>query len=101
MPEMDGVRCLANTYGELEHHSSDYLCHRLRSFMLLPLLRPMLVTLLKPAKDELIDALSKASNLNAAQLDGIRKQIQCRVRHVSIAAHAHRGDELGNISDIY
>ncbi|MGM8900254.1 LytR/AlgR family response regulator transcription factor, partial [Psychrobacter sp. 1Y4] len=60
--------------------------------------------LLKPAnKDELLEALNKAKNLNAAQLNEIRKLANPTARPIRqhIAARTHRGVELIKLKDIY
>ena len=59
---------------------------------------------MKPAnKDELLDALDKAKNLNAAQLNAMRKLDNPTARPVRehIAARTHRGVELIKLKDIY
>ncbi|WP_300392634.1 LytTR family DNA-binding domain-containing protein [uncultured Psychrobacter sp.] len=103
MPEMDGVRC-AQILGELEHPPAIIFVTAYDHYAIAAFKANAIGYLLKPAnKDELIDALSKASNLNAAQLDGIRKleDPMSRPPREHIAARTHRGVELINISDIY
>ncbi len=103
MPEMDGVRC-AQVLNELEHPPAIIFVTAYDHYAIAAFKANAIGYLLKPAnKDELIEALGKASNLNAAQLDGIRKLEDPTSRPIRehIAARTHRGVELIKIKDIY
>ncbi len=103
MPEMDGVRC-AQILNELEHPPAIIFVTAYDHYAIAAFKANAIGYLLKPAnKDELLEALGKASNLNAAQLDGIRKleDPTSRPPREHIAARTHRGVELIKIKDIY
>lgn len=103
MPEMDGVRC-AQVLNELEHPPAIIFVTAYDHYAIAAFKANAIGYLLKPAnKDELLEALGKASNLNAAQLDGIRKLEDPTSRPVRehIAARTHRGVELIKLKDIY
>ena len=103
MPEMDGVRC-AQVLNELEHPPAIIFVTAYDHYAIAAFKANAIGYLLKPAnKDELIESLSKDSNLNAAQLDGIRKLEDPTSRPIRehIAARTHRGVELIKIKDIY
>lgn len=103
MPEMDGVRC-AQILNELEHPPAIIFVTAYDHYAIAAFKANAVGYLLKPAnKDELIEALGKAKNLNAAQLDGIRRLEDPTARPIRehIAARTHRGVELIKIKDIY
>ncbi len=103
MPEMDGVRC-ANHLNELEHPPAIIFVTAYDHYAIAAFKANAVGYLLKPAnKDELIEALNKASSLNAAQLNELRKLEDPEARPVRqhIAARTHRGVELIALSDIY
>jgi len=103
MPEMDGVRC-AQELSKLEHPPAIIFVTAYDHYAIAALKANAIGYLLKPAnKDELIEALNKAKNLNAAQLNEIRKLEDPTARPVRehIAARTHRGVELIKFKDIY
>ena len=103
MPEMDGVRCAA-ALNELAHPPAIIFVTAYDHYAIAAFKANAIGYLLKPAnKGELIEALGKAKNLNAAQLNEIRKLEDPTARPVRehIAARTHRGVELIKIKDIY
>lgn len=103
MPEMDGVRC-AQELSKLEHPPAIIFVTAYDHYAIAALKANAIGYLLKPAnKDELLEALNKAKNLNAAQLNEIRKLEDPTARPVRehIAARTHRGVELIKLKDIY
>ena len=75
MPEMDGVRC-AQELDKLDHPPAIIFVTAYDHYAIAALKANAIGYLLKPAnKDELLEALNKAKNLNAAQLNEIRKDI--------------------------
>ncbi len=103
MPEMDGVSC-AQVLNELEHPPAVIFVTAYDHYAIAAFKANAIGYLLKPVnKDELLEALGKASNLNAAQLNGIRKLEDPTSRPIRehIAARTHRGVELIKIKDIY
>ncbi|MGP9688534.1 LytR/AlgR family response regulator transcription factor [Psychrobacter sp. AOP22-C1-C5] len=103
MPEMDGVRC-AQELAKLEHPPAIIFVTAYDHYAIAALKANAIGYLLKPAnKDELLEALDKAKNLNAAQLNEIRKLADPTARPVRehIAARTHRGVELIKLKDIY
>ena len=103
MPEMDGVRC-AQELSELKHPPAIIFVTAYDHYAIAALKANAIGYLLKPAnKDELLEALGKAKNLNAAQLNEIRKLEDPTARPVRehIAARTHRGVELIELKDIY
>ncbi|MGP5221323.1 LytR/AlgR family response regulator transcription factor [Psychrobacter celer] len=103
MPEMDGVRC-AQALNELEHPPAIIFVTAYDHYAIAALKANAIGYLLKPAnKDELLEALNKAKNLNAAQLNEIRKLEDPTARPIRehIAARTHRGVELIKLTDIY
>ena len=103
MPEMDGVRC-AQALNELEHPPAIIFVTAYDHYAIAALKANAIGYLLKPAnKDELLEALHKAKNLNAAQLNEIRKLEDPTARPIRehIAARTHRGVELIKLTDIY
>ena len=103
MPEMDGVRC-AQELANLDHPPAIIFVTAYDQYAIAALKASAIGYLLKPAnKDELLDALDKAKNLNAAQLNAMRKLDNPTARPVRehIAARTHRGVELIKLKDIY
>lgn len=103
MPEMDGVRC-AQELANLDHPPAIIFVTAYDHYAIAALKANAIGYLLKPAnKDELLEALNKAKNLNAAQLNEIRKLEDPTARPVRehIAARTHRGVELIKLKDIY
>lgn len=103
MPEMDGVHC-AQELAKLEHPPAIIFVTAYDHYAIAALKASAIGYLLKPAnKDELLEALNKAKNLNAAQLNEIRKLENPAARPVRehIAARTHRGVELIKFKDIY
>lgn len=103
MPEMDGVRC-AQALNELKHPPAIIFVTAYDHYAIAALKANAIGYLLKPAnKDELLEALNKAKNLNAAQLNEIRKLEDPTARPIRehIAARTHRGVELIKLTDIY
>lgn len=103
MPEMDGVAC-AQELAKLQHPPAIIFVTAYDHYAIAALKANAIGYLLKPAnKDELLEALQKATNLNAAQLNEIRKLENPTSRPVRehIAARTHRGVELIKIQDIY
>ncbi len=103
MPEMDGVRCAA-ALNELNHPPAIIFVTAYDHYAIAAFKANAIGYLLKPAnKGELIEALGKAKNLNAAQLNEIRKLEDPTARPIRehIAARTHRGVELIKIKDIY
>ena len=103
MPEMDGVRC-ASALNELEHPPAIIFVTAYDQYAIAAFKASAVGYLLKPAnKDELLEALSKAKTLNAAQLNEIRKIQDPTARPVRehIAARTHKGVELINLKDVY
>ena len=103
MPEMDGVRC-AQLLNELEHPPAIIFVTAYDHYAIAAFKANAIGYLLKPAnKDELLESLDKAKNLNTAQLNEIRKLEDPTARPLRehIAARTHRGVELIKLKDIY
>ncbi|GAA0323453.1 LytR/AlgR family response regulator transcription factor [Psychrobacter aestuarii] len=103
MPEMDGVRC-AQALNDLEHPPAVIFVTAYDHYAIAAFKANAIGYLLKPAnKDELIEALGKAKNLNAAQLNEIRKLEDPTARPIRehIAARTHRGVELISLKDVF
>lgn len=103
MPEMDGVRC-AQILNELERPPAIIFVTAYDHYAIAAFKANAIGYLLKPAnKAELLEALGKAKNLNAAQLDGIRQLEDPTARPIRehIAARTHRGVELISLKDIW
>lgn len=103
MPEMDGVRC-ANELNQLDHPPAIVFVTAYDHYAIAAFKAHAIGYLLKPAnKDELLEALKKATNLNAAQLNEIRKLEDPTARPVRqhVAARTHRGVELIPFNDVY
>ena len=104
MPEMDGVRC-AQALNELQNPPAIIFVTAYDHYAITAFKANAIGYLLKPVnKDELLEALSKAKSLNAAQLNELRKLEDPTAnppRRQHIAARTHRGVELIPLSDIY
>lgn len=103
MPEMDGVSC-AQALNKLEYPPAVIFVTAYDHYAIAAFKSNAIGYLLKPAnKDEVLEALSHAKNLNAAQLNEIGKlknpTARCIREH--IAARTHRGVELIKLQDIY
>ncbi|MBS9780212.1 MAG: response regulator transcription factor [Moraxellaceae bacterium] len=103
MPEMDGIRC-AEILNESENPPAIIFVTAYDHYAINAFKANAVGYLLKPAnKDELLDALSKATHLNSAQLSKIHHLEEKEVKPVRqhIAARTHRGVELIALADIY
>lgn len=105
MPEMDGIRC-AEVINEFDNPPAIIFVTAYDHYAINAFKANAIGYLLKPAnKDELIEALAKATNLNAAQISEIRRtentNEQQRPSRQHIAARTHRGVELIALQDIY
>lgn len=103
MPEMDGVRC-AKELNELEQPPAIVFVTAYDHYAIAAFQAHAIGYLLKPAnKEELLDVLEKATTLNTAQLNEIRKLEDPTAKPVRqhIAARTHRGVELISLNDIY
>ncbi|WP_019519983.1 LytR/AlgR family response regulator transcription factor [Faucicola boevrei] len=103
MPEMDGIRC-AKELNELAQPPAIIFVTAYDHYAISAFKANAIGYLLKPAnKEELIDALSRASTLNNAQLNEIRRleDPTAQPMRQHIAARTHRGIELIPLSDIY
>ncbi len=103
MPEMDGIRC-AEILNESENPPAIIFVTAYDHYAINAFKANAVGYLLKPAnKDELLDALSKATHLNAAQLSEIKRSEEEEVKPVRqhIAARTHRGVELIALADVY
>ncbi len=103
MPEMDGVRC-AKELNELPQPPAIIFVTAYDHYAIAAFKSNAIGYLLKPAnKEELVEALSRATTLNSAQLNEIRRlenpMAQATRQH--IAARTHRGIELIPLADIY
>lgn len=103
MPQMDGVAC-ASELNKLEHPPAVIFVTAYDEYAIAAFKEHAIGYLLKPAdKEELLRALEKASKLNAAQLNEIRKLESPNTKPVRqyITARTHRGVELIAVADIY
>lgn len=103
MPEMDGIRC-AKELNELTNPPAIIFVTAYDHYAIAAFKAHAIGYLLKPAnKEELTEALARASTLNSAQLNEIRRledpMVQLTRQH--IAARTHRGVELIPLHDIY
>lgn len=103
MPEMDGIRC-AKELNELTNPPAIIFVTAYDHYAIAAFKSYAISYLLKPAnKEELVAALSRASTLNNAQINELRRledpTAQPLRKH--IAARTHRGVELIPLSDIY
>lgn len=105
MPEMDGIRC-AKELNELNNSPAIIFVTAYDHYAIAAFKANAIGYLLKPAnKDELVQALSRASLLSHAQLNEISRLEDPMAQHTAtrqhIAARTHRGVELIPLSDIY
>lgn len=103
MPEMDGIRC-SKEINMLEHPPAIVFVTAYDHYAIAAFQAHAIGYLLKPAnKDELLDVLTKATTLNTAQLNEIRKleDPTAKPSRQHIAARTHRGVELIALNDIY
>lgn len=103
MPELDGIRA-ATEINDLQNPPAIIFITAYDHYAINAFKTNAIGYLLKPAnKDELLEALSKARQLNAAQLTEIRKLEDPEARPVRqhIAARTHRGVELIAMADVY
>lgn len=103
MPEMDGIRC-AKALNEMTQPPAIIFVTAYDHYAIAAFKSNAIGYLLKPAnKEELLEALSRATTLNSAQLNEIRRlenpTVQTTRQH--IAARTHRGIELIPLADIY
>lgn len=103
MPEMDGVRC-AKELNEMPQPPAIIFVTAYDHYAIAAFQSHAIGYLLKPAsKEELIDALNKANQLNAAQLNELRKLENPDTLPVRqhIAVRTHRGVNLVPIKEVY
>lgn len=103
MPEMDGIRA-AKELNELDNPPAIIFVTAYDHYAISAFKAHAIGYLLKPAnKEELVEALSRASTLNSAQLNEIRRLEDPTAQPVRqhIAARTHRGVELIPLADIY
>lgn len=103
MPEMDGVSC-AEELNKFEHPPAIIFVTAYDHYAIAAFKAHAIGYLLKPAnKDELLQSLTKASHLNIAQLNELRKLSDptARPARQHISARTHRGMELIALTDIY
>ncbi|MFW2178271.1 MULTISPECIES: LytR/AlgR family response regulator transcription factor [unclassified Moraxella] len=103
MPEMDGIRA-AKELNELNNPPAIIFVTAYDHYAIAAFKSHAIGYLLKPAnKEELVEALNRASTLNSAQLNEIRRleDPTAQPMRQHIAARTHRGVELIPLSDIY
>ena len=103
MPEMDGIRC-AKELNELTNPPAIIFVTAYDHYAIAAFKAHAIGYLLKPAnKEELNEALERASTLNSAQLNEIRRleDPTAQPTRQHIAARTHRGVELIPLQDIY
>ncbi len=103
MPEMDGIRC-AEVINEFDNPPAIIFVTAYDHYAINAFKANAIGYLLKPAnKEELLEALAKATNLNAAQISQLRHSEDSHDRPVRqhIAARTHRGVELIALQDVY
>lgn len=103
MPEMDGIRC-AHALKELQNPPAIIFVTAYDHYAIAAFKAQAIGYLLKPAsKDELVEALQSANQLNTAQLNHLRQLEDPTAQPVRqhIAARTHRGVELISLHDIY
>ncbi len=103
MPEMDGIRC-AEVINEFDNPPAIIFVTAYDHYAINAFKANAVGYLLKPAnKEELLEALEKATHLNAAQLGEIRRSEDSEVKPTRqhVAARTHRGVELIALKDIY
>lgn len=103
MPDMDGIRC-AHILKEMDNPPAIIFVTAYDHYAIAAFKAQAIGYLLKPpSKDEIIEALSKASKLNTAQLNRLRQLEDPTAQPIRqhIAARTHRGVELIPLDDIY
>lgn len=103
MPEMDGIRC-AKELNELANPPAVIFVTAYDHYAINAFKTHAIGYLLKPAnKEELVAALERATTLNNAQLNELRRLQDPTAQPLRqhIAARTHRGVELIPLSDIY
>ena len=103
MPNQDGIRC-AHLIKELPSSPAIIFVTAYDHYAIAAFKAQAIGYLLKPAgKEELIEALSNAKQVNNAQLNHLRKLDNPDVKPARqhIAARTHRGVELIPVTDIY
>lgn len=103
MPQMDGIRC-AHALRELKNPPAIIFVTAYDHYAIAAFKAQAIGYLLKPAsKDELVETLQSASQLNTAQLNQLRKLEDPTAQPIRqhIAARTHRGVELISLDDIY
>lgn len=103
MPEMDGIRA-AKELNELNNPPAIIFVTAYDHYAIAAFKAHAIGYLLKPAnKEELNEALQRASTLNSAQLNEIRRleDPTAQPTRQHIAARTHRGVELIPLQDIY
>ena len=103
MPQMDGIRC-AKELNELSNPPAIIFVTAYDHYAIAAFKAHAIGYVLKPAnKDELMQALSRASILNNAQLNQIRRleDPTGQPMRQHITARTHRGVELIPLNDIY
>lgn len=103
MPEMDGIRC-AHILKEMINPPAIIFVTAYDHYAIAAFKAQAIGYLLKPpSKEELVDAIGKASQLNTAQLNHLRQLEDPTAQPVRqhIAARTHRGVELIPLDDIY
>lgn len=103
MPEMDGINC-AKQLNELDNPPAVVFVTAYDHYAIAAFKAQAIGYLLKPAnKEELVAALSRASTLNSAQLNELRRleDPTAQPTRQHIAARTHRGVQLIPLSEIY
>ncbi len=103
MPEMDGIRC-AKELNNLENPPAIIFVTAYDHYAISAFKAHAIGYLLKPAnREELAEALSRASVLNTAQINELRRldDPTAQPTRQHIAARTHRGVELIPLTDIY
>lgn len=103
MPEMDGIRC-AKELNELSNPPAIIFVTAYDHYAIAAFKAHAIGYLLKPAsREELAEALTRASMLNNAQINELRRleDPTSQPTRQHIAARTHRGVELIPLTDIY
>lgn len=104
MPEMDGIEC-ATELNKMAHPPAIIFVTAFDEYAITAFQTNAIAYLLKPAKkQDLLNALDKASHLNAAQMNELAKlnnNIEETTERNSISARTHKGIEIIQLEDIY